>query len=527
MTAFPNYTQIPTRLSVGAWQAIRVVTLLGAIALAMALVVVARRRAVRALEAGHPGAAAALARGARAVAQRVPARRPPTRRRACSGSRKALTAPDVAEGVRLRHRRGACSSLFVSLRKVGLDDSGPASALLLLGALSGGFVGGMLLKGKSGWCSSICPLLPIQRLYGQTPYKLVANSPLHAVRGLHEVLLRLQPEGRLPGRPQRPDPLLGRLPQALRRRVPGPRARVLHAARGARRRAEIAELYGQLALYLRRSVAVFYALDSLRQGLDPQAHDAVRAPPGFTLFYWYGGPIFVDAVSGGAAPDGGRLGRARRGDRARGRLGGADVRQGARVRRAGRRRPRRRAVGASRSPTSRRGARWPRTARSRGRARGHVRARGQARRGQAGHDAARGRRGRRAADRVGLPDGRLRRRPGVRQGRDGEPVGDLRRRALDARPARPRRQHAHGLLRARAGPGDDVARRRRSRAKPSRVADRRRSPSTARSSASSCSATASPASRRPTTCAAATRSPRSTSSPRSRTTSTTAWASRA
>ena len=40
MTAFPNYTQIPARLSVGTWQAIRVVTLLGAIGLAMALVVV-------------------------------------------------------------------------------------------------------------------------------------------------------------------------------------------------------------------------------------------------------------------------------------------------------------------------------------------------------------------------------------------------------------------------------------------------------------------------------------------------------
>jgi hypothetical protein len=34
----------------------------------------------------------------------------------------------------------------------------------------------MVLKGKSGWCSTICPLLPVQRLYGQTPYKLVANS---------------------------------------------------------------------------------------------------------------------------------------------------------------------------------------------------------------------------------------------------------------------------------------------------------------------------------------------------------------
>ena len=40
MTAFPNYTQIPARLPVGAWQAIRVVTLLGAIGLAMALVLV-------------------------------------------------------------------------------------------------------------------------------------------------------------------------------------------------------------------------------------------------------------------------------------------------------------------------------------------------------------------------------------------------------------------------------------------------------------------------------------------------------
>ena len=34
----------------------------------------------------------------------------------------------------------------------------------------------MYLKGKSGWCSSICPLLPVQRIYGQTPFALVGNS---------------------------------------------------------------------------------------------------------------------------------------------------------------------------------------------------------------------------------------------------------------------------------------------------------------------------------------------------------------
>ena len=65
---------------------------------------------------------------------------------------------------------------FVILRKIGLDDSGPLSALLLLGAMAGAFAGGMVLKGKSGWCSTICPLLPVQRIYGQTPFALVGNN---------------------------------------------------------------------------------------------------------------------------------------------------------------------------------------------------------------------------------------------------------------------------------------------------------------------------------------------------------------
>ena len=65
---------------------------------------------------------------------------------------------------------------FVLLRRFGLDDSGPLSALLLLGAMTGAFAGGMVLKGKSGWCSTICPLLPVQRIYGQTPLALVANA---------------------------------------------------------------------------------------------------------------------------------------------------------------------------------------------------------------------------------------------------------------------------------------------------------------------------------------------------------------
>ncbi len=65
---------------------------------------------------------------------------------------------------------------FVTARKFLFNTSGPATALLILGALVGAFLGGLIFQGKSGWCSSICPLLPVQRLYGQTPYVTIANT---------------------------------------------------------------------------------------------------------------------------------------------------------------------------------------------------------------------------------------------------------------------------------------------------------------------------------------------------------------
>jgi nitrite reductase (NADH) large subunit len=56
------------------------------------------------------------------------------------------------------------------------EDSGAATAALIGGALVAAFAGGYVLKGKSGWCSSLCPMLPVQRMYGQTPFANVPNS---------------------------------------------------------------------------------------------------------------------------------------------------------------------------------------------------------------------------------------------------------------------------------------------------------------------------------------------------------------
>ena len=199
--------------------------------------------------------------------------------------------------------------LFVSLRKVGLDDSGPASALLLLGALAGGFAGGMLLKGKSGWCSSICPLLPIQRLYGQTPYKLVANSHCAPCVGCTKSCYDFNPRAAYLADLHDPDPYWGGYRKLFAAAFPGLVLAffTLPEARGG---TEIASLYGQLALYLAGSVAIFFALDSL---LKVSSHKltALSAATGFSLFYWHASEPWGEPAM---------WARARRRDRARRRL---------------------------------------------------------------------------------------------------------------------------------------------------------------------------------------------------------------
>ena len=65
---------------------------------------------------------------------------------------------------------------IVASRKVLFDGSGAALGSLIVVCLAAAFAGGVLLKGKSGWCSTMCPLLPVQRLYGQTPFLMVRNA---------------------------------------------------------------------------------------------------------------------------------------------------------------------------------------------------------------------------------------------------------------------------------------------------------------------------------------------------------------
>ena len=66
--------------------------------------------------------------------------------------------------------------LIVPVRHVLLDSDPQATAvtLALLGAAA--LASGVLFDSKSAWCSSLCPVYPVEKLYGQRPLVTVANA---------------------------------------------------------------------------------------------------------------------------------------------------------------------------------------------------------------------------------------------------------------------------------------------------------------------------------------------------------------
>ena len=231
------------------WQAIRVVTLLGRSASPWRWSWCPTTPSYVMWKVRHPRAAAAVARRARAVAQHLPARglQPDAARaRAVEGR----TAPPWLKEYGFVIGAGLFIA-FVRCASWGSTTPGPASALLLLGALSGAYVGGTLLKGKSGWCSSICPLLPAQRLYGQTPYKLVANSHCTPCVGCTKNCYDFNPKVAFLADLKDPDPYWSGYKKLFAAAFPGLVIGFFNLPE-ARSGAEIASLYGQLGALPRR-----------------------------------------------------------------------------------------------------------------------------------------------------------------------------------------------------------------------------------------------------------------------------------
>jgi len=188
--------------------------------------------------------------------------------------------------------------IFVSLRKIGLQTSGLGSGLLLLAAVAGAFTGGVLFKGKSGWCSSICPLLPVQRVYGQTPFLLVANTHCQPCVGCTKNCYDFNPRAAyLADLHEDPSWSAGR--KYFVAAFPG---LILGFFRvPSVPTASIGLIYAELALYVAAGIAVFFLLDSFA-GVSTHKLTTLYAAIALNLFYWFGFPVVVTSISGALSP---------------------------------------------------------------------------------------------------------------------------------------------------------------------------------------------------------------------------------
>ena len=174
------------------------------------------------------------------------------------------------------------------------NDSGTATAVLLLCVIGSAFAGGVLYKGKSGWCSSICPLLPVQRLYGQTPFVLSPNSHcrpcLACTRNCYDFQPQLAQQADLHDpdlRWQQPRRLFA---SALPGFVLGFFLLLDQPELGT------ADTYARLAVYVAVSVGGAFAIEAFL-GLSAGLVTALWGAVALNVFYWYGTPRAADAVS--------------------------------------------------------------------------------------------------------------------------------------------------------------------------------------------------------------------------------------
>jgi nitrite reductase (NADH) large subunit len=183
---------------------------------------------------------------------------------------------------------------LVSSRKLIFNTSAEAVAVMILGALTVAFLGGVLFKGKSGWCSSICPILPVQRVYGQTPWLTLPNSHCQPCLGCTKNCYDFNPGVAYIADQYDDDRHYSGYRRFFVAVFPGfilgfyliPNPPEI----------SVSQMYLQLGTYMLVSIGSFHLLDSFLK-ISTLRITTLYAAAAFNIYYWFSAPVFVDTVA--------------------------------------------------------------------------------------------------------------------------------------------------------------------------------------------------------------------------------------
>ena len=288
---FRNFLELPRRIPPAAWKAVRVVSVLSYLALCVAMFVAPVGAMFTFFQVIVPllpilfFVAPGLWRNICPLAATNQTPR-------VLGFSRALTPPAWL-------RRGGYligMTLFFGIagaRLVLFNQSARATGVLLSVVIASAFVGGVVFKGKSGWCSSICPLLPLQRVYGQTPFVVVPNSHCTPCVACTKNCYDFKPQPAYQADLHDPDPHWSAPRKLFVAALPGFVLGFFTLVNVAGT-AGLA-VYGQLALYVAGSIASFYVLDAVL-ALTPALMTALYAAAALNTFYWFAGVVLAGSA---------------------------------------------------------------------------------------------------------------------------------------------------------------------------------------------------------------------------------------
>ncbi|MBS0308650.1 MAG: FAD-dependent oxidoreductase [Proteobacteria bacterium] len=289
---FPNYLQIPPLLPLRAWHVLRVLSVLTALTMALLLIVRPHWALplfwmlivplLPALFLIAPGLWRNIC--PMAALNQTP--------RLFGFTRGLAHTPRIREysfvfGI-------ALFFLFVSSRKWLFDHSGVASGVLILFGLGSAFLGGLIFKGKSGWCSSICPMLPVQRLYGQTPLKLVGNAHCQPCVGCTKNCYDFNPRVAFLADQYDDDRYHAGYRRFFAAVLPGFVLAFFTMPPGD---ASMVTLYTHFLLYAALSMALYKTGEAFLK-IPINSLNILFGAAAFNIYYWYGATGWFNALSG-------------------------------------------------------------------------------------------------------------------------------------------------------------------------------------------------------------------------------------
>ena len=182
---------------------------------------------------------------------------------------------------------------LVGMKHVTFYDSATPLFLMLVAALVAAFAGGLVFKGRSGWCGTFCPLGPLQKVYGHAPPVVVKNGYCETCVGCQKNCYDFSPRAAFFADLSDKDPWYAGHRRIFVGILPG-----LILSFWLGRSPEVigyATYFKELAFWLLTSAGIFFIATSvLKNSVYKVA--AVYGVAAIFLYYWFAAPVILGGL---------------------------------------------------------------------------------------------------------------------------------------------------------------------------------------------------------------------------------------